>query len=269
MNGVVYAVARCLALWLSYIRLNSLQKTTVDGRVCFVKTRRRITRFLIPPGNLLMRITGGRSEVLGESDWRDWEWRVSKAGPKALLHKGDGDSLDTLLRSMTCEPAERLLAIRLALRALEALHQRQVAWDDGQVRSLSHGDATCGNVSVDLPQQTATWFDFDTRHRREISELDRFTDDYRALIFSAACVLDESLYPSLAELCWECIPKTQGKHFQALLATAGQRTTLFELAQAPLTRKQLCRLLEALSSRHREVAQKREGYWNESKASGR
>lgn len=101
-----------------------------------------------------------------------------------------------------------------------------------------NGDATCGNVSVDLPQETATWFDFDTRHRREISELDRFTDDYRALIFSAACVLDESLYPRLAELRWESMPTTQGKHFQALLATAGQFTTLFELAQAPLTRKQ-------------------------------
>src|SRR6056297_2973776 len=166
MNRVVYAVTRRLALWLSYIRLNSLQKTTVDGRVCFVKTRRRITRFLIPPGNLLMRITGGRSEVLGESEWRDWERRVFEAyeaGPKALLHKGDGDSLDTLLRSKSCEPDERLLAIRLALRALKALHQRQVAWDDGQVRSLSHGDATCMNVSVDLSQPPATWFDFETR----------------------------------------------------------------------------------------------------------
>lgn len=251
MNRVVYAVTRRLALWLSYIRLNSLQMTTGNGRVCFVKSRRWGTRFLIPPGNLLMRISGCRSEVLGEAQWQDWESRVSQAyeaSPTALLNKSYGDSLDTLLRSKTCEPAELLLSIRLALRALRALHRREVEWHDGQVRSLSHGDATCKNVSVDLRQETATWFDFDTRHRREISELDRFTDDYRALIFSAACVLDESLYPNLAELCWESMPATQGRHFQALLATVGQRTILFELAQAPLTHKQLCQLLKALSS---------------------
>ena len=61
-------------------------------------------------------------------------------------------------------------------------------------------DATAENHCVDDLRQSASWFDFGTRHRADIPEIHRHADDLRALVFSSAVHMAADQYDQLAQV---------------------------------------------------------------------
>jgi hypothetical protein len=240
MNPLAYAMRRWLAIKLSTVRLNRIHVSILRGQTSYIKTRYPVSRILIPIGNLLMRCTGEMSEVLSQKQWRDWETRVAQVmGTGNTEHPSDSKlSLHSILQSPAQTDLDKLLAVELALKSLLQFHRHQICWCDGQSRLLSHGDATCKNVCIDLQRGTAMWIDFDTRHHRDLPAVERFCDDIRALICSSAVELNASLYPDLAMRCWQLLPRMVAVHFQTMLTSENFQVSLLQLAQAPLRYEQ-------------------------------
>ena len=222
------------------------------------KRRSRLSRFLVPPGNLYLRLMGADSFVLTEAAWHCWEALVSGAQVEerdVVIPRVRGEVLSSLLQSRMRSLADKRDAIRLAIQALRDLHSRQINLNGNPWR-LSHGDATADNVRVDFEAGTAGWFDFDMRHRTRLSEQYRHADDLRAFAFSCAASQSEPVAEYVAEMLEShCNGETQCE-FVNRLQSDWQRPTCFHLAQAPLSceryhdfRKTLLACLAAESSR--------------------
>jgi hypothetical protein len=251
MNRIHYEICRGVAIALDQIRLNHTVVSRSNGRTTIVKTRRWFSSLLLPLGNWLLRYDRCLSEVLNEREWLDWErrvWAVVEEIPTPGSLAEYGPNLADTLSSTEHSIEQKMQAIGLALVSLSRLQQRTIEWPDGRQRPLSHGDATCKNVCVDLPNQTATWIDFDIRHHPTVAPLNRFSDDFRALVFSSACHIDDAHYPELSRLLWETMTPELSDSFQDSLNHAWTHTTLFHLAQAPLSYLQLQQLNAALRS---------------------
>jgi hypothetical protein len=251
MNRIHYEICRGIAIALDQIRLNHTVVSRSNGRTTIVKTRRWFSRLLLPLGNWLLRYNGCLSEVLSESEWLAWErrvWAATEEIPTPGILEEYGPSLADILSSTEHSMEQKMQAIRLALVSLNRLQQRTIEWPDGRRSPLSHGDATCKNVCVDLPNQTATWIDFDIRHHPTVAPLNRFSDDFRALVFSSACRIDDAHYPEMSRLLWETMTPELSDFFQASLNHVWTHTNLFHLAQAPLTHLQFKKLDAALRS---------------------
>jgi tRNA A-37 threonylcarbamoyl transferase component Bud32 len=172
------------------------------------KSRVPWCEFLLPVGNLYLRLQGAPSEVLPAWHWLQREAVVAMAlgreiqscrGLRALdMRLLRGVCLREILRETSALDA-KLEALRVAAAALRQLHGVSVAYADGHKRALSHGDATCNNVIVDRAERSAAWIDFDTRHRAHLSALDCQADDLRALLFSSAAWLPEGADADCAE----------------------------------------------------------------------
>lgn len=156
--------------------------------------------FVLPLGNLYLRLQGAPSEVLSARRWLKREAVVAATlgrdvqtwpGLRALdMRLIPGVCLREILLG-TSSPDAKLEALRLAAAALRQLHAVSVREADGHRLALSHGDATCNNVIVDQGACSAAWIDFDTRHRTDLSTQNRCADDVRALLFSSAASLPE------------------------------------------------------------------------------
>ena len=238
MKRVLHACRRRLAIALASISLHRMTRRSADGQMLVVKHRSRLAKLLIPPGNLYLRMMGADSFVLSTAEWHHWETVMSTATIECgnvvtRLHAGK--TLDQILRDDSVTADEKQAAVRLALREILALHSREARWSDGEVRPLSHGDATAKNVCVDLKNQSAVWFDFDMIHRKELSAVDRHADDLRALFFSSATCLPQSSLSLLAELCSEKVASPELLHALHRLLNVWRRPSTFQLAQAPLS----------------------------------
>jgi tRNA A-37 threonylcarbamoyl transferase component Bud32 len=172
------------------------------------KSRVRWCEFLLPLGNLYLRLQGAPSEVLPARRWLERETVIaatlgrdvqSRPSLRALdMRLIPGVCLREILRG-TSSLDVKLEALRRAAAALRQLHAISICEADGHRRELSHGDATCNNVIVDPVARRAAWIDFDTRHRAHLSTPDRHADDLRTLLFSGAACLPEQADSDCAE----------------------------------------------------------------------
>lgn len=233
------ALARCL-------NRISLHRWQTGGEIPLGwrrKSRRFTAELLVRPGNFYLRWQGAPVQVLSGRMWVERELALAAelghdvravAGRAALdLRIIAGSALSEILQED--RPLDqKLLALRLAAQGLRRLHA--TAMTDGKTvdYALSHGDATCHNVIVNLDTSSATWIDFDTSHLAHIAAADRHADDVRTLLFSSATKLSVSDYGR----CAESVFSGYG-HDDVLRRVQGQVVdrrcpTVFHLAQSPL-----------------------------------
>jgi hypothetical protein len=259
-----YECRRRLAGVLAAVELHQINVCNDDGQVNVVKRRSRTARLLVPPGNLYLKLINADSYVLPEAQWHQWEQRMSSAVLKSgsvITVRHPGDALDKILQSTIVSTDAKLSAVNLALNSLLAIHARTTILRCGETWPLSHGDATVENVCVDLSTNSAIWFDFDMRHREELSAAHRQADDVRALLFSAAACVPSDCFPDLASICMNPLSRELVRSVEERL-DSWRRPTVFQLAQAPLSYRNSDRLRRALRSaittrRSRELSPKR------------
>ena len=213
-----------------------------DGWRC--KSRKLLSEWFVPLGNLYLALQRAPSRVLSSRDWLRREQLVAEAlarevridpDRRALTMKWEsGSSLCEILAS-TASIEEKLAASQLAaaaLRRLHALPDVDLPFCDSL---FSHGDATCENVTVDLPTRIAGWIDFDTQHCANLHHDERRVDDLRVLLFSTAGCYPENHVA-------ECVAAiAAGYDAPALIRRiarslqADRCPSVFQLAQAPLS----------------------------------
>jgi hypothetical protein len=200
---------------------------------------------LVRLANRVLRWEGVNVEFLPAQHWVPWELAVAAAvgrtvrpvpGQAALeLRFESGRPLSQILDAEL--PLDRKLnAVHLAAQALRKLHTISLRNEQAAKYPLSHGDATCQNVIIDLPESSATWIDFDMRHRGAVATGDRHADDLLTLLRSTACHLPASTY----EECTRSLFAGYGD-LPILLSvqerfSADRCPSIFHLAQAPLRR---------------------------------
>jgi hypothetical protein len=239
---------RLLGVMLSMVRLHRVDFLSTGGGDFVRKRRNLLARWLIPPGNLFLTITGSPVVVLPLTRWLAWERAVETStrrylvapdtdakGSGLLCRRVPGFSLRQLLADGSFSAEQKCDAIRWSLASLRMLHDHVADWGQGIRQSISHGDATANNVIVDVRTRTACWIDFDTRHQPHVAEADRRTDDLRSLIYSAAVHWPPARFPELAALLtaapWD---DATVQHFRQRLAKEWIQLTVAQLAQAPL-----------------------------------
>ncbi len=245
----MYESQRCLAAVLARCHLHKIRYIDQDGHTAVVKSRRAYGHIAIQLGNFYLQLQKCGVEILRNGEWIRWEKAVQNAmdvadcNQKTELSSGDshtftrrhvpGSSLRDLLKEDRYPEQLKFAAIEWAVDSLCQLHRLHADWGSGVIQSVSHGDATINNVIVDLPK--ATWIDFDMRHLPELPELDRHTDDVRALVFSAAVFLPDSSFPRLAEIVIAALT-VRGllERFRERLANEWMHPDTFQMAQAPL-----------------------------------
>ncbi len=235
MSRLLHKFRLWLARRLAAVELHHCEEPS-DADTVVRKRRSLLSRFLIPSGNLYLRLMEADSFVLAETAWHRWEAVVSGAqsdGREVLIPRVRGEVLSTVLQSQKHSFEEKREAIRLAMQALRDLHSRQVSLD-GSLWMLSHGDATADNVRVDLEAGTAGWFDFDMRHRSRLSDRCRHADDLRAFVSSCAAISSEPVAEFFAVLIASHCDSDTRCEFVTRLQNEWQRPTCFQLAQAPL-----------------------------------
>lgn len=233
------------------VRLHHVQSFRINGIEVIQKRRRWFAQLIVPPGNVFVRIMGCPIVVLPSAQWLEWERSVENSTRRNLVI---GDSLDPVMRpaGLLCRRVpgialghvlaghqfsleQKLAAVHWSLTALRRLHEQVADWGEGLRQSISHGDATANNVIVDVSRRTACWIDFDTRHRPDVSELDRRTDDLWVFIFSSAVHLPRSVFPDLADLLISAhVDELFLRRFRQRLANEWGSPTVAQWAQAPL-----------------------------------
>jgi hypothetical protein len=199
---------------------------------------------LLPLGNAYLRSQGVAAEMLSLRGWLQWEQdvarflgrtaRISVDGSGLEFPFTAGDSLSNVLRD-DLPLQDKLSALQMAAGALRQLHARSVQQSDAEPWPLSHGDATCHNVIVNLSTAAVEWIDFDMRHWRSVPADERRADDLRALLFSAAACLSPADYAKCVEqvLTGYGGPRTVSALRQSL--DRQRCPTVFQLAQAPMS----------------------------------
>jgi hypothetical protein len=146
--------------------------------------------------------------VLPLEDWLQWELEVARVLGHATRISLDGAGLEfpfaagdtlgaILLGDLPLD--DKLSALRMAAGALRQLHARSIDRSTTESWPLSHGDATCYNVIVNLPDNSAAWIDFDMRHEWSLATDERHADDLRALLFSTAACLPAAAHAQCVE----------------------------------------------------------------------
>lgn len=256
---------RLFGLLLSKIHLHCVKFASTDGIDIVRKRRRFFAHVMIPPGNLFLKFIGSPICVLPTTEWLQWEQSIDEAMRQNMLippstdvgvvsrvlicRRLPGATLRQVLIDDNYSLEQKLDAIRWSLVALTGLHRIVADWGHELRQLISHGDATVNNVIIDVDHKTACWIDFDTRHRPGVSETNRFADDLRTLIYSAAVHLPVSDYPELARILMvtQIDDATIGS-FRQKRNHEWIHLTSAQLAQAPLTWLSAVELRAALAA---------------------
>ena len=252
VNCLIHECRRCLAAALARCRLHQICDVDQDGVAVVIKTRRAGSRVAIVLGNLYLQLQKCNVEILATDEWIRWEKAVQNGmdlfgcGQKSEFSSRSrraftrrhlrGASLRDVLKEDRYSEDLKFSAIGWAVDSLCQLHRRRADWGSGVVQSVSHGDATIDNVIVNVEVQEATWIDFDMRHLPLLAELDRHTDDLRALVFSAAVYVPVTRFPQLAEIAVASL-NDRGllSRFRERLTNEWGQLNTFQLVQGPLS----------------------------------
>jgi hypothetical protein len=165
------------------VQINQMRLTRRDGRLMWVKRRRRGSRALVLGANLFFRSVGNPVSVVEDSQvWRQQEVASFRLlnGEEFLAFSGDdgavwlerlpGSDLDTLNEEGKLEVG-MFYAAGLEFRRVHGLYSPRFhgPW--------SHGDPNFGNVIVDDRSQRVRLIDFETAHVETLSPDDRHADD--------------------------------------------------------------------------------------------
>jgi hypothetical protein len=193
-DNLRYRAAMAVARAIERLPLNRVTSDVVAGRVIYRKRRRWYASALI----MAARLAGGRFRVLSGEAWYSWERAVyQQIYGEEVVVTADG-ALAVPARPGTVlavwlagriDTSAVLTACEAALQALAELHRREIVLPSGEVRPFSHGDATLANVTYDVGNRQAWWFDFETGFAPHRSPSWRQAEDVHALLCSATALL--------------------------------------------------------------------------------
>jgi hypothetical protein len=181
--NLVARTFRIAGAMIDKVRINDIRLKNRDGKLMWVKRRRRGSRVLAFGANLFFRLAGNPISVAENA----WGWRQQEVASFRLLHgkeflafSGDdgyvwlerlpGTDLQTLNDEGRLEEGA-LYAAGLEFRRVHGLFSPYFRgpW--------SHGDPNFGNVVFDQSTQRARLVDFETVHTATSSPDDRHAED--------------------------------------------------------------------------------------------
>jgi hypothetical protein len=186
------------------VQINQMRLTRRDGRLMWVKRRRRGSRALVLGANLFFRSAGNPVSVVEDSlVWRQQEVASFRLlnGEEFLAFSGEdgsvwlerlpGSDLDALNQEGRLE-VPMFYAAGLEFRRVHGLYSPRFRgpW--------SHGDPNFGNVIVDEGAQRVRLIDFETAHVETLSPDDRHADDIAVFLLDLLGGVAEESLPSLA-----------------------------------------------------------------------
>lgn len=189
---------------MGYIKLARVEPVEIDGHAWVRKQRLVAAPLLVRIGRVYARMLTVPVDFLDLDSWQRWERVMYAADAPAVRIEPrgvcvpllPGRPLIEILEDPGCADRLRRRAVRAALRALRALHERTVCID-GQLVHPSHGDASAYNVLYDARTDRAGWIDFELRHPLALDVWVRRADDLRTLLFSIASCLAPAHLPLL------------------------------------------------------------------------
>ena len=206
------------------IRINQMRLKRRDGRLMWVKRRRRGSRVLAHSANLFFRLAGNPVSVMKDS----WVWRQQEVASFRLLNGEEflafseddgsvwlehlpGSDLDTLNHAGRLEVG-MFYAAGLEFNRVHGLFSPRFRgpW--------SHGDPNFGNVIVDERTQRVRLIDFETAHVEKLSPDERHADDVAVFLLDLLGGVAEESVPAMA----------------AAFLAGYNRPTILELAQSRL-----------------------------------
>jgi hypothetical protein len=191
---------RLAGTMIDRVQINQIRLKRRDGRLMWVKRRRRGSRALVVGANLFFRLAGNPVSVV--EDARIWpQQEVSSFrllnGEEFVAFSGDdgsvwlerlpGTDLDTLNEEGKIDPG-MFYAAGLEFRRVHGLFSPRFRgpW--------SHGDPNFGNVIVDEKTQRVRLIDFETVHNKTLTPDDRHADDLAVFLLDLiGSVAEESL----------------------------------------------------------------------------
>jgi hypothetical protein len=197
-----------------------------------------------------------KTRVLSLGEWLRWEVEVARVLGRTVRISLDGGGLefpfaigDTLGAILLGDLPhdDKLSALRMAAGALRDLHKKSTCRSAAEPWPLSHGDATCHNVIVNLPTGSVDWIDFEMRHDWSVPADERHADDLRALLFSSAACLFSSVHKPCVEHVLAGYGEPRIVHALRQWLDHQPRPTVFHLAQGAVTYVNYLRLRQLLS----------------------
>jgi hypothetical protein len=194
-------LARLAGWFVGNLPLNTLRMTGERPGRKVLKRRRWYAAPVAVAGNVYSAMLGLNIRVLHNRAWLRREVTLYRRlyGERVVWKAGGwlevpclGDALSVFLGSPHQTGAAKLRALATATRDLERLHGIRVE-ENGTFRRFSHGDACVCNVTYCPELDRAHWFDFENVHTGKGGDEWRHADDFRALLFTAAGCLPESL----------------------------------------------------------------------------
>jgi hypothetical protein len=186
------------------VQINQMRLRRRDGRLMWVKRRRRGSRALVFGANLFFRSAGNPVSVVEDSQvWRQQEissfrllngeefWAFSGDDGSVWLERLPGSDLDTLIEKGRLT-VEMFYAAGLEFRRVHGLYSPRFRgpW--------SHGDPNFGNVIVDESCQRVRLIDFETAHFQTLSADDRHADDIAVFLLDLLGGAAEEKLPGMA-----------------------------------------------------------------------
>jgi hypothetical protein len=202
--NLVARTFRFAGAMIDKVRINQMRLRSRDGKLMWVKRRRRGSRVVAFGANLFFRLAGNPISVAENA----WVWREREVasfrllnGEEFLAFSGDdgyvwlerlpGTDLETLNEEGRLEEGA-LYAAGLEFRRVHGLFSPYFGgpW--------SHGDPNFGNVIFDQSTQRVRLIDFETVHAATSSPDDRHADDITVFLLDLLGSVAEENLPVMA-----------------------------------------------------------------------
>lgn len=165
------------------IRINRLEKVTREGRPAWLKTRKSISRCLIPVANLFFQLAGNPVEVLASGpEWirRETEmFRLVNGSGRLAGPAGTGAFYSEALpgEDLVCWLKSGRMETGIFSVVGESFRRFHELTDPATGGFFTHGDPHLGNLLFHAGSGRVYLIDFETRHLPDLPLVERRADD--------------------------------------------------------------------------------------------
>ena len=190
--------------WIDAIRINAISDEVRNGRLVWVKRRKRGSRQVLCAANLFFRLARNPVSVCVKIDhWRRWEiecfqllhgekFRAFPGGPYEVC--ADRLPGETLCRSLS----EHRLTAQMLEAASRELRRAHALYSVSFNGPWSHGDAHLGNFLYDERTGRCRLVDFEVMHHRWMSADERHANDLLTPLLDLMGRIDQDNWISFA-----------------------------------------------------------------------
>jgi hypothetical protein len=172
---------------VSAIRLNSVTREVLAGKIVVVKRRNWFGRHVMGLANWFLRVVGTPVSFGDDKDaWRRTEvecFNKLNTGYHARPYGADAVCEDVLPgKSLWAHLQQRTLTSRMLVAAARELRRAHGLWSDVHGGGWSHGDAAMRNVLYDPQTGRARLIDFELRHNADLPTAQRQAEDLQSFL---------------------------------------------------------------------------------------